>query len=207
MKHWGRKGDGRAGGRATKIHFPLARPGGGGWQAETLKWQVHTHTGVEGSSPSQILARKGKSLLKLSPPKAVSPVPATQGLRQRPGWGRGISPNSTFGASLNGDSWLKRLHFTHQHRHISVPPGTPAVCVCEGPRKRSPCIFHEERVGWAVFLKPHHKCIFISLKGQTVFKDLSTLFMSQWKLLITNGSYLFMKASPGGSLLGTTVSS
>lgn len=110
------------------------------------------------------------------------------------GWaGAGdISPNSVIYVSLDRDRWANLL--------FPARTATPQSLRCHQPcgddsRERSPCVFHEERVCWAGFFKPHHKCIFISLKEEIVFKDFSTLFMSQWKPLITNGSYLFTKAS------------
>lgn len=110
------------------------------------------------------------------------------------GWaGAGdISPHSVFYVSLDRDRWANLLF----PARTATPQSLRCHQLCgDDSRERSPCAFHEERVCWAGFFKPHHKCIFISLKEQIVFKDFSTLFMSQWKPLITNGSYLFTKAS------------
>lgn len=169
------------------------------WEAKDID-EVSPQSEVQrGCPPLKGWRVKGKPCPNIStdqPPEVVISVPdarSTEG-----GCGR-ISPNSTFFAStflyLAPPVQSHLGSFRYHQLFVWDFSKTDPFALCE------------ETVCSAGFFKPHHKCIFIFSKEQTVFKDFSTLFMSQWKLLITNGSYLFTKASLWGSLWEATVSS
>lgn len=146
-------------------------------------WQGHTQTGLQGLSSPQVIKSKGKPFPNVGtdqPPEVVISIPDA---RTTPysggGWGGdgGTSPTPYSVYLLTETAGWTSFAPPRQPR-LGLSGTTNSVWEI---LERDLCTFHEERVRWAGSFKPHHKCIFISLKEQIVVKDFSTLFMSQWK--------------------------